>query len=265
MGTIVITGSASGIGRASRERLEADGHRVIGVDLHDAEVVADLGTAAGRAAMVEGVTAASGGAIDGLLAGAGITGRTNESGLVLRINYFGAVATLAGLRPLLARGAGASAIAISSNAATTQPGGADPAVVAQCLAGDESGAVARMHGVPRAGYAIAKLALARWVRRQAVTDDWIGAGIRLNAIAPGIIATPMTAAALEDLVVIPGYPRPTKEPGRPEEVAGLVRYLLSPEARYFVGSFLVMDGGTDAALRADDWPAARDAGPISGG
>ena len=55
---------------------------------------------------------------------------------------------------------------------------------------------------------------------------------------------------------MPNWPRPTKEPGQPEEVAGLVRYLMSDEARYFVGSFIVMDGGTDAALRSDDWPTS---------
>jgi nucleoside-diphosphate-sugar epimerase len=48
MGTIVVTGAAGGIGRATRARLEADGHRVIGVDVRDAEIIADLGTAAGR-------------------------------------------------------------------------------------------------------------------------------------------------------------------------------------------------------------------------
>ena len=54
MGTIAITGSAGGIGAATRARLEADGHRVIGVDVRDAEVIADLATAAGRGAMVAG-------------------------------------------------------------------------------------------------------------------------------------------------------------------------------------------------------------------
>jgi NAD(P)-dependent dehydrogenase (short-subunit alcohol dehydrogenase family) len=257
MGTIVITGSASGIGRATRQRLEGEGHRVLGVDLHDAEVIADLSTAEGRASMVDDVARLSDGAIDGLLAGAGISGRTNESGRVLRINYFGAVATLAGLQPLLARGAPASAVAISSNAATTQPGGADPAMVQLCLDGREEEVVAAMTGVPAAGYAIAKLALARWVRRHAVTAEWVGTGVRLNAIAPGIIVTPMTEAGLSSLFAMPDWPRPTEEPGTADEVAGLVRYLLSAEARYFVGSFVVMDGGTDAALRADDWPASR--------
>jgi NAD(P)-dependent dehydrogenase (short-subunit alcohol dehydrogenase family) len=255
MGTIAITGSASGIGKATRERLEREGHTVIGVDLRDAEVIADLTTVDGRAAMVEGVTRASGGVLDGLLAGAGVSGRTHPSERVIRLNYFGAVATLDGLRPLLAKGTNASAVAISSNAATTQPGGAEPHAVQLCLDGDEESVVAMMADIGWAGYAIAKLSLARWVRRNAVTSDWVGSGIRLNAIAPGIIVTPMTEAGLDFILNMPNWPRPTREPGKPEEVAGLVRYLLSEEARYFCGSFIVMDGGTDAALRSDDWPS----------
>ena len=54
MGTHVVTGAAGGIGSALRERLEGDGHTVIGVDVRDAEVIADLATVDGRAAMVDG-------------------------------------------------------------------------------------------------------------------------------------------------------------------------------------------------------------------
>ena len=50
MGTYVVSGSASGIGAAVTARLRADGHTVIGVDLHDAEVTGDLATESGRAA-----------------------------------------------------------------------------------------------------------------------------------------------------------------------------------------------------------------------
>ena len=52
MKTYVVSGSASGIGAALTARLRGDGHAVVGVDLHDAEVTADLATAAGRAAAV---------------------------------------------------------------------------------------------------------------------------------------------------------------------------------------------------------------------
>ena len=118
MRTVVITGSAGGIGAATRARLEAAGDAVIRVDVRDAEVVADLGTPDGRAAMVQAVTERSGGAIDGLVAAAGVT--HDDGRLVVSINHFGAVATLAGLRPLLAGRPGASAVAVSSNSTTTR-------------------------------------------------------------------------------------------------------------------------------------------------
>ncbi|MEZ5141844.1 MAG: SDR family oxidoreductase [Acidimicrobiales bacterium] len=257
MGTIAITGSASGIGRATRERLEADGHRVIGVDLHDAEVIADLATPEGRDAMVAGVTEVSGGVLDGLVAGAGVSGVPGP--LVASINYFGAVATLEGLRPLLAAGTDTSAVAISSNSTSTQSG-VDLAVEAACEAGDEAEArrLAEADDTGVTVYPATKMALAHWVRRRAVTDDWIGTGIRLNAIAPGFIDTAMTAG-LRDMVFELGdvYPIPIDRMGRADEVAGLLAYLLGPEAGFFVGSVVYMDGGTDAAVRADDWPSPR--------
>ena len=256
MGTIAITGSAGGIGSATRVRLEKEGHRVIGVDVRDAEVIADLSTPEGRAAMVAGVTDASDGVLDGLVAGAGISG--DDSPLVISINYFGAVATLAGLRPLLARGTNASAVAISSNSTTATKGGVVAAAVEACLADDEEAARAAV-GPGFFGYPTAKLALARWVRRQAPTADWIGAGIRLNAIAPGPIATPMTNP-IADAVLTMGddYPVPINRLGTADEVAAVLAFLLSPDAGYVVGSVVFVDGGGDAAARADDWPTARD-------
>jgi NAD(P)-dependent dehydrogenase (short-subunit alcohol dehydrogenase family) len=253
MGTIAITGSAGGIGGALRHRLEEDGHRVVGIDVRDAEVVADLATADGRAAMVDAVTEQTGGALDGVVAAAGVT--HDDGALVTAINYFGAVATLEGLRPLLAGRPGASAVAVASNSTTTQPG-LSLEHVAACLAGDEPAArAAAGHGV--GAYGASKLALARWVRRHATTDAWIGAGVRLNAIAPGFIATPMTAGT-EDFIMGLGdvYPIPIGRAGRAEEVAAVLALLLSPDGAFFCGSVITMDGGTDAALRADDWPAA---------
>ncbi len=255
MARIAISGSASGIGLATRKRLESVGHSVIGIDLRDAEVIADLATADGRAAMVEGVTRVSGGALDGLVAGAGVS---NSNGpLVVSVNYFGAVATLAGLRPLLARGNSPSAVAISSNSTTTTLG-VPLAVAERCLADDEAGARGAAEVAGGATYPASKLALARWVRREAVKPDWIGAGIRLNAIAPGMIATPMVAGQ-EEMILGLGdlYPIPARRAGKPEEIASLLAFLLSPDAGFFVGSLVFADGGTDAKLRSDDWPTPR--------
>jgi NAD(P)-dependent dehydrogenase (short-subunit alcohol dehydrogenase family) len=255
MGTIVITGSAGGIGSATRARLEKDGHQVIGVDVRDAEVIADLSTPAGRDAMIAGVTSACGGVLDGVVAGAGVS--SEDAPLMISINYFGAVATLAGLRPLLAKGSNPSAVAISSNSTTATLGGVVMEAVEACLDGDEERArAAAGEGYP--GYPSSKLALARWVRRNAPTADWIGAGIRLNAIAPGPIATPMTDPIAEMVMTMgDAYPVPIGRLGTADEVASLLAFLLSPEASYIVGSMVFVDGGGDAATRSDDWPLGR--------
>jgi NAD(P)-dependent dehydrogenase (short-subunit alcohol dehydrogenase family) len=249
----VITGSAGGIGRATRARLERDGHRVIGVDVRDAEVIADLATADGRDAMVAATLAACDGVCDGLVAGAG----TMDDTLAIPVNYFGAIAALEGLRAALAAGTNPRAVAISSNSTTTAPG-LDDAIVTACLDGDEARAQELAAKGYAHGYAGSKLALARWVRRHAITPEWIGAGINLNAICPGVIDTPMTEGQLDFIFGIPDvFPVPVGRPGTADEVASLLAYLLSPEAAFFCGSVLFMDGGSDAATRTDDWPAVR--------
>ncbi|MEM7140731.1 MAG: SDR family oxidoreductase [Actinomycetota bacterium] len=252
MGTIAITGAASGIGAATRARLETDGHTVIGIDLRDAEVIADLATPQGRASMVDDVGAASGGALDGLVACAGIGGENGE--LVTRINYFGAQATLDGLRPLLAPRGGA-AVALSSNSATTVPG-VDPSFVDAGLAGDEERAVEIAEGM--AGFTVypgTKIALAWWVRRQAVTDAWIGSGVRLNAVNPGLIDTPLNDGRVEEYLSLGElYPIPAKRAAQPQEVASLIAWMLSDDAAFLVGSCFYLDGGTDAAMNPDRVP-----------
>lgn len=67
MSTIAITGSSSGMGAALAARFTDQGHRVIGVDLRNADVEADLGTESGRARAVARLTELSGGRLDGFL------------------------------------------------------------------------------------------------------------------------------------------------------------------------------------------------------
>lgn len=262
MGTIAVTGSASGIGAAVAAHLEKEGHRVIGVDLRDAEVTADLGTAEGRAHAVAEVSRISAGRLDGLLPFAGVAAATGRpGGLVVSVNYFGAIALLEGLRPLLRESGNASVVLVSSNSTTTQP--LWPVELADaCLAGDEERArgIAESFGDLGAiqAYPATKAALAWYARTKSA--EYIADGIRLNAIAPGIIDTPMTQEGSKDALTGEGMKQflamtPIGRPGRPEEIADLAAFLLSDKAGFFVGSVIFCDGGIDAAFRGKDWPA----------
>lgn len=252
MGGVAVTGSAGGIGGAIRRRIEAEGHEVIGVDVRDAEVVADLSTPDGRSGAIAGVVERSGGTLDGLVVAAGIGGSTSAPpDMVARINYFGAVALLEGLQSNLGDGALHAAVAISSNSATLVPV-EDSTLVDACLAGDEDAAVAAastMEG--ETVYGNAKHALARKVRRLAV--DWAPA-LRVNAVAPGPVLTGLTEAALQHPVtgdLIRSLPVPLDRWGEQDEIAAAVWFLLSPESSWTTGTLLFVDGGTDAMFGPD--------------
>lgn len=233
---------------------------MIGVDLRETEVIADLSTPSGRVSAIESVLAACSGSLSGLVTCAGIAGMPDRPGsLVAQVNYFGTVELLAGLRPALAAGSGA-AVAISSNSATVQPG-VPMDVVEACLSGDIERASAAADATPGGSIAVypaSKIAVAWWVRRNAPRKAWIGSGVRLNGIAPGVIDTAMTQELRADPLIGPAialFPVPMGRSGKPEEIAAVVSFLLGPDSSLFCGAIVFADGGTDAQMRADDWPA----------
>ena len=252
MGTAVVTGAASGIGRNVREQLEANGDRVVGIDLKDVEVCADLSTPGGRQAAISETLEATGGTIDRLVVAAGLGGHVVDGQLVAAVNYFGAVEVLDGLRSALAGRPGASAVAVCSNSAQMgEP--ADNPIVLKLLEHDEAGAKELIGEQPGAVvYGLTKHALSRAVRRRA--NEWAEAGVRLNGIAPGMTRTALFEGSEKDPVLgkfVDRIPIPLGRKATPEEMAALILFLLSDTAAYVHGSILWADGGTDAVLRPD--------------
>ncbi len=255
---VVISGSASGIGAATAARLSRDGFSVFGIDRAGADCNVDLGTKAGRDSAVAAALAFSDGALDALVPCAGISGLPDRPGsLVASVNYFGTISLIEGLRGVLAAATSSSVVAISSNSTTTQPG-VPMDVVDACLAEDEVLARDLADAASSiATYPATKLALAWWIRAMSVDPNYIGHGIHLNAIAPGMIETAMVQEGRNDPTIgkfFDLFPIPRGQTGRPEEIAGVISMLLSEVGRNFVGSVLFVDGGTDALNRTRDFP-----------
>ena len=141
---------------------------------------------------------------------------------------------------------------ISSNALLHTPLWGNAAIEA-ALAGREGDAVDAVAGQPDLAYFTSKKALSLWVKREAVKPAWAGAGVLLNAVAPGAIATPMIAGLLEDQqgrdFLMRMTPTRTPEFGTPEAVAALVCWLAGPQNRFVVGQTIYCDGGAEATLR----------------
>jgi NAD(P)-dependent dehydrogenase (short-subunit alcohol dehydrogenase family) len=257
MGTYAVTGSASGIGKATAARLCSDGHDVIGVDLSDADVPADLSTPEGRATAVERIRRAAKDGLDGLVTAAGIGGSSTASGgKLVAINYFGTIALLEGLRPDLAKAERAAVVCLGSNSATVQPNWRIELAEA-CLDGDEACACEIADtALSLYAYPATKAAVSWYVRTNAPKPEWIGAGIRLNVVAPGLTETALTQGQRADPLIgdaIRDFPVPLGRALRPDEIADVIAMLLTTEA--FVGSVVVADGGTEALLRPKDWPS----------
>lgn len=250
------------MGAAVAARLRERGHTVIGVDIHGADVIADLSTPSGRRGAAADVLAACSGRLDGAVLAAGLGPTKGAERAITEVNYFGVVELLQAWRPALASAERAKVVVFGSNSTTTVPAVPGRAIRA-LLFGDIEKAVRayRIFGRygPPVAYAASKIALSRWVRRHAVTAQWAGAGIRLNALAPGAIMTPMLEEQLADPVeakAVREFPIPIGGFGDAGQLADWVVFMLSDSADFLCGSVVFVDGGSDAYFRPDDWPRA---------
>lgn len=250
---ILVTGSARGIGAATVQWLREEGHHPIGLDLDDADIIADLATPGGRAAALKAVGERSEGKLHGVIACAGLAGA--DTAAMVGVNYFGTIALLEGVRELLAAAEAPRAVAVSSSSIIL---GHDEDLVEACLAGDETHALHLAAKEPRLVYASTKVALSRWVRRHAIRPEWAGAGILLNAVAPGTVLTRITRPILATeegrAMLAEATPIAVDRYAEAEDIAPLLSFLSGPDNRYIVGQTIFADGGKDAIRRDDRLP-----------
>lgn len=255
--TYVITGSASGIGAATARILRERGENVIGIDLKDADVEADLSVPEGRAVAAARATELAGGTVDAVIACAGIAAPIAKT---MAINFFGVTEVLEALLPALRKSASPRAVVVSSMASLQTP---SPELVDAALAGDEAKALEIGDALAAQGpmvgfmnYPSSKRALSRWVRRESVSEAWAGSGIPLNAVAPGTVITPMTEGLLSNpeglAQVDAAVPMPLNYHQPAESIANLMIWLTSEENTHMAGQTIYDDGGADVVLRGED-------------
>ena len=231
----LITGAARGLGAAQARRLVAEGARVVLADLLADEgraVAKGLGAAASfveldvgdEAQWVAAVAAAERvGPLNGLVNNAGIfkplpMAQTDTAlyNFHVRVNQLG---TYLGMRTSVAafeRSGGGSIVNISS--------------------------AAGLFGVPNAvAYTATKWAVRGMTK--AAAKELGGRNIRVNSVHPGMIDTEMVRERAADVNQALVQAQPIKRMGTADEVAGLVLFLLSAEARYMTGAELAIDGG----------------------
>lgn len=225
-GVVLVTGAAGGIGTAVVARLVHGGYHVLATDLAPAveemagdgvdAVVADLADGEGRAAVVEAVGERT---LRGVVHLAGITRDAllpklgdDDVRLVLRVNAVSPIALTLAVRDRLAEGA--SIVFTTSRAQLGNIGQVNYAASKGAVVG-------------------AAIALSRSLAPTA----------RVNALAPGLIRTAMTAAMPEHVLAKLVARVPLDRMGAPEDVAAAVAHLLSDDAAYVTGQVVYVCGG----------------------
>lgn len=257
MGTYAVTGGANGIGQAVTKALQADGNKVITVDIRDADIVADLSTDEGCANAVAAVIDhpdASGG-LDGFVPCAGVGSSGVPGDMLVAINYVAVAKTVEGLMPLLQKKKG-NVVLISSTSAAMQDKNEDLCQLLLDKKYEEACALGKK--TPgNANYSGTKKALVRWMRRNC--GDWYrNGGVRVNAVAPGMTMTALVQAQFDD----PEYGELMKQyrdaipmgTAEPIDIANVILFLLGEKSRYCCGALLFVDGGIDALSRSDIFP-----------
>lgn len=235
---ILVTGAASGIGAALAARLAAAGDTVIGLDRAGSDVTCDLADTGAIAAAAERIT----GRLDGIAHVAGLPG-TADPAVIMAVNCDAPRLLTEALAPRLSAGAGV--IAVASVTAARCP--LDDAAKDEWLGLPPAARPALADG--KTAYEYSKALLIRWVQHAAAA--FRAQGIRVNAVSPGPVETPLLADFETSIGAdrIAAAAALTGRHARPDEIAAVAQFLLGADAGWINGTDIKVDGGYHA-LRA---------------
>src|SRR5687768_17596781 len=231
----IVTGAASGIGRASAELFRSEGAQVVGSDIAAGDDLfeADAGNEEDIKRLVEHAVWKHGG-LDIFFANAGISGglasifdqSAEDWAEILRVDLIGPFLAIKHAAPHLKARGGGSIICTAS------------------VAGLRSGAGG-------AAYSAAKAGVVSLV--QTAANQLAGTNIRVNAICPGLIETGMTeliyeAARAKGTAHRIGELNPLQRGGEPMEIAQAALFLASDESSYVNGQAIAVDGGLTSSM-----------------
>ncbi|RMF38829.1 MAG: SDR family oxidoreductase [Alphaproteobacteria bacterium] len=245
--TILVTGCASGIGRETAGTIRRLGGRVVGVDRNEATgivddfVRGDLSTREG----VDALVAALPHGLNGLANIAGLP-PTAPAAEVVAVNLVGLKYFTEQMIDRLADGA--AIVNLASLAGFGWPQAVGQIRAAAELDFDGIDAFIAAHGITNEGgrsYFFTKEALVVWTMQNRWT--WRDRGIRMNAVSPGPVETPILPDFMKTLGERAAENRRVMDrPGRPDDIAPVVAFLMSDMAKWIRGANIPVDGGMSA-------------------